>query len=141
MKDTNTKQKQKKFLEEYSKSLDIKASALAAGYRKQTALANVQNLLNNPATIIELKALCRKKASYLEICKGFILYGYLKILDWALDTDDNGKPNDTGAALRALDGIIKQTEPGNQPAETRSADAEENPLIVTQIKGLDPNKI
>ena len=52
MKDTDNKLKQRKFLEEYANTLDLKASALAAGYKKQTALANVRNLFKNPANEI-----------------------------------------------------------------------------------------
>lgn len=142
MKDTENKQKQRKFLEEYSNTLDLKASALAAGYKKQTAVANVRNYLKNPAAEKELKALCERKAGHLEICRGYIVAGYLKILDWALSLDDNGKPNDAGAALRALDGIVKQT--GLEISRSAANPLEntlQNPEIVTNIKGLDPNKI
>lgn len=142
MKDTENKQKQRKFLEEYSNTLDLKASALAAGYKKQTAVANVRNYLKNPAAEKELKALCERKAGHLEICRGYIVAGYLKILDWALSLDDNGKPNDAGAALRALDGIVKQT--GLEISRSTANPLEntlQNPEIVTNIKGLDPNKI
>ncbi len=142
MKDTENKQKQRKFLEEYSNTLDLKASALAAGYKKQTAVANIRNYLKNPAAENELKALCERKAGHLEICRGYIVAGYLKILDWALSLDDNGKPNDAGAALRALDGIVKQT--GLEISRSAANPLEntlQNPEIVTNIKGLDPNKI
>ncbi len=142
MKDTENKQKQRKFLEEYSNTLDLKASALAAGYKKQTAVANIRNYLKNPAAEKELKALCERKAGHLEICRGYIVAGYLKILDWALSLDDNGKPNDAGAALRALDGIVKQT--GLEISRSAANPLEntlQNPEIVTNIKGLDPNKI
>lgn len=142
MKDTENKQKQRKFLEEYSNTLDLKASALAAGYKKQTAVANVRNYLKNSAAEKELKALCERKAGHLEICRGYIVAGYLKILDWALSLDDNGKPNDAGAALRALDGIVKQT--GLEISRSAANPLEntlQNPEIVTNIKGLDPNKI
>lgn len=139
MNDTNNKQKQRKFLDEYSKSLDIKASALAAGYKKQTALANVQNLLNNPRVVKELKALCESKAAHLEICPGYIIFGYLKILDWALSLDEYGKPNDSALGLRALDGLVKQL--GCDIQEQSKKNENENLAIITSIKGLDPNKI
>ncbi len=142
MKDTDNKLKQRKFLEEYANTLDLKASALAAGYKKQTALANVRNLFKNPANEKELKAICERKAGHLEICKGYIIAGYLKILDWALDLDDNGKPNDAAIAIRALDGVVKQLS--TTGLEENKADIQnitENPAIVTSIKGLDPNKI
>ncbi len=142
MKDTDNKQKQRKFLEEYSNTLDLKGSALAAGYKKQTAAANVRNFLKNPAVEKELKALCERKAGHLEICRGYIVAGYLKILDWALSLDDNGKPNDAGAALRALDGIVKQTMPEfSRNNGNTFENALQNSAIVTNIKGLDPNKI
>ena len=142
MKDTDNKLKQRKFLEEYANTLDLKASALAAGYKKQTALANVRNLFKNPANEKELKAICERKAGHLEICKGYIIAGYLKILDWALDLDDNGKPNDAAIAIRALDSVVKQL--GTTGLEENKVDIQnitENPAIVTSIKGLDPNKI
>lgn len=142
MKDTDNKQKQRKFLEEYSNTLDLKASALTAGYKKQTAAANARNFLKNPAAEKELKALCERKAGHLEICKGYIVAGYLKILDWALSLDDNGKPNDAGAALRALDGIVKQTVPdSSRNTVSLLENTVQNPSIVSNIKGLDPNKI
>ena len=142
MNDADNKQKQRRFLEEYSNTLDIKASALAAGYKKQTAVANVRNLLKNPKAVKELKAICDSKAAHLEICPGYIIFGYLKILDWALDLDDYGKPNDAALGLRALDGLVKQL--GFSFSDSNAKEPEKTtdmPAIVTSIKGLDPNKI
>lgn len=142
MKDTDNKQKQRKFLDEYSNTLDLKASALAAGYKKQTAHANVRNLLKNPAAEKELKAICERKAAHLEVCKGYIVFGYLKILDWALDLNDDGKPNDAAIGIRALDGIVKHLGTGVLDENAlKIENLIENPAIVTNIKGLDPNKI
>lgn len=75
------------------------------------------------------------------MCLGYIISGYLKVLKWALSEDEGGKPNDPALALRALDGITKQlgSDFALSAGETPKVEAELP--IITEIKGLDTNKI
>lgn len=150
MKDQDNAQKQKKFLDEYTKTLDIKGSALAAGYKKQTAVVNALNFLNGKTGKLQLDALIEDKAAHYDVRKGFIVSKYLKILSWALSEDDYNKPNDPALALRALEGLARQLSGGFLAQDSgintsKSAICapitDENTSIVTAIKGLDPNKI
>lgn len=140
MTESDSKRKQRKFLEEYVKTLDIQASMAAAGYPKRTAAMIIQNLLESPKTQRELKALCEKKAAHLEVCKGFIILNYLKLLDWAASLDDNSAPMNAALALRALEGITRQLE-RDFAAQEDEPKTEENRPIIPIIKGLDPDKI
>ena len=134
------KRKQRKFLEEYIKTLDIQRAMAAAGYPKRTAAMIVQNLLESPKTKRELKALCESKADHLEICKGFIILNYLKILDWAASLDDNSAPMNAALALKALEGITKQLEKDFSGENESGKNTEKQPIIPV-IKGLDPDKM
>ena len=128
MKETNTAQMQRKFLDEYSNTLDIRASALAARYGKRTGVAVARNMLKTEKIQKELNALCERKTEHLEVCLGYIIGGYLKVLKWAL-------------SLRALDGITKQL--GSETASKKgvTGNTEAQIPIITEIKGLDTEKI
>jgi len=141
MKNTTAAVMRRKFLDEYSKTLDIKASAEAARYGKKTGIAIARNLFKNPAVIKELEALCERKAEHLEICPGYIIFGYLKVLKWALTADDGGKPNDPALALRALEGITRQLGTVFSDCTGNLAVQEGEIPIITEIIGLDTNKI
>jgi len=145
MKQAENSIKLRKFLDEYSNTLDIKASALAAGYKRQTASANGHNILKSERAQRELKELTAQKARHLQVCKGFIVDAYLKILDWALDKNENGRLNEPALALRALDGITRQIE--SRFLATKDENDKEqktegkNDEILSAIGGLDPEKI
>ena len=141
MKDTQQAAMRRKFLDEYSKTLDIKASAEAARYGKKTGAAIAQNIFKNPAAIKELIALCEHKTDHLEVCLGYIISGYLKVLNWALPADEGGKPNDPALALRALEGITKQLGSDFACSQAPPANPEPELPIITEIKGLDTDKI
>lgn len=141
MKDTLQADMRRKFLDEYSKTLDIKASAEAARYGKKTGLAIARNIFKNPAAIKELEAICERKAAHLEVCLGFIISGYLKVLKWALGADDGEKPNDPALALRALEGITKQLGSDFAHSSAPPPILQAELPIITEIKGLDTSKI
>ncbi len=141
MKDTTAAVMRRKFLDEYSKTLNMKASAEAARYGKKAGIAIAHNIFKNPAAIKELEALCERKAEYLEICPGYIIFGYLKVLKWALSADEGGKPNDPALALRALEGITRQLGSDFSGCAGGSAVQEGEIPIITEIIGLDTNKI
>ena len=144
MKESENALKTRKFLEEYSDTLDIKGSALAAGYKKQTASANGHNILKSERARRELTAIINEKACKLQVCKGYIINSYLKILDWALSLDDAGRPNDPALGLRALDSIVRQAEsrPILHFLPQKDADLKENGGgIFSSIVGLNPEKI
>lgn len=145
MKESENARIQRKFLEEYSNTLDIRASARAAGYKKQTGVANALNYLTGERGKRELRALIAKKTQHLEVCKGYIILSYLQILDWALSKDDEGHITEPTLALRALDGLTKQLTNGFQTGSSSAQDTyaaeAQNPSIITSIVGLDPKKI
>ncbi len=142
MKQMENSVKIRKFLDEYSDTLDITASALAAGYKKQTASANGHNALKSERARRELMAIIDEKARKLQICKGYIVNAYLKILDWALTLDDSGRPNDPSLAIRALDSIVRQSE--NRSILhflPQKESKDEQTGIFSSIAGLNPEKI
>lgn len=145
MKDEKNLIKQRKFLDEYAKTLDIKASMITAGYNKQTAEAIGRKLLKNPAIIRELKAIAESKAAHFEITKAYLVSKYVKILEWASSYADGGAITEPQIAIRILDTLLKHLTGGiftPQPAP-----GSESPYdgtissIFNNIKGLDPNKL
>ncbi len=141
MKDTKGAKMRRKFLDEYSKTLDIEASLDAAKFPKRTGAALAQSMFKNPKVIKELNALCERKTEHLEVCAGFIIGGYLKVLKWALSEDEGDKPKDPALALRALDGITKQLGACFSNSTGNTPKTEPEIPIITEIIGLDTNKI
>ena len=141
MKDTTAAKMQKKFIEEYSKTLDIEASLEAARYSKRTGGAIARAMFKNPKVIKELKALCEWKTEHLEVCLGYIIDGYLKVAKWALSADEEGKLNDPALALRALEGITKQLGGGFAQSGCDTRQLSPEIPIITEIIGLDTTKI
>lgn len=129
---------QRRFLEIYSETLDIEKAAIEAGFKKQTALASALNFIRTKKNQHALVELCNKKAEMLNICTGYIVDKYVKILKWACCQDKDGKPNDPALALRALDGLTKQIC-ALKPDEEDSAEA--SIPIIKSILNLDTNKI
>ena len=103
---------QKKFLENYARTLDIAHSAALAGYKNSTSFTNVKKILDDPKCIKALD----------------------EIIKYAFFEDENGL-KEPQLALRALDGLCKQLG-GNKYEEVKTKKS-----IFESIEGLDPDKI
>ena len=125
---------QKKFLENYARTLDIAHSAALAGYKNSTSFTNVKKILDDPKCIKALDEIIKKSAEKLEITKAFVVQKYLKIIEYAFFEDENGL-KEPQLALRALDGLCKQLG-GNTYEEIKTKKS-----IFESIEGLDPDKI
>ena len=77
-----TKQ-QKKFLEEYATSLNIKSSAVSAEYSEKVALKVGKDFLSKEKYLNALNALIEKKVDHLEVPKSFIIKKFIQLIDWA----------------------------------------------------------
>ncbi len=125
---------QKKFLENYAKTLDPEQSAQLAGYKTKTSVTNVKKILDDPEKIKQLNKIIRHNAKKLQITKAFIVQKYLKIIEYAFFEDENGL-KEPQLGLRALDGLCKQL------GENRYEELKTKKTIFENIEGLDPNKI
>ena len=125
---------QKKFLENYAKTLDCTLSAQLAGYKNQASVTNVKKILDNPKCLNILDEIIKKSVKKLEITKAFVVQKYLKIIEYAFFEDENGL-REPQLALRALDGLCKQLGT-NKYEEIKTKKS-----IFESIEGLDPDKI
>ncbi len=125
---------QKKFLENYAKTLDAEHSAQLAGYKNKNSVTNVKKILDDPKKLKQLNTIIMQSAKKLEITKAFIVQKYLKIIEYAFFEDENGL-KEPQLALRALDGLCKQLNCGKyEELKTKKS-------IFESIEGLDPDKI
>ncbi len=125
---------QKKFLENYARTLDAEHSAHLAGYKNKNSVTNVKKILDDPKKINFLNKIIKQSAQKLEITKAFVVQKYLKIIEYAFFEDENGL-KEPQLALRALDGLCKQLG-GNRHEELKNKKS-----IFENIEGLDPDKI
>lgn len=125
-------QQQRRFLNEYSETLNLEKSAQQAGYKSTNAKAQAAALLQKEHYCKELEKIAQQKASYLNICKAYVVKKYLELVEYAT-FQDNGLPKDPTLGLRALDGLCKVL-----PKEGSATDAD---TITTKIEGLNHDKI
>lgn len=130
----NINKVQKKFLENYARTLDFSQSAKLAGYKSSSSLQSVKKILDNPKNLAALNEIINKSAHRLDITKAFIVQKYLKIIEYAFFEDENGIKDPT-LALRAIDGLCKQLG-ANKIEDVKSAKS-----IFSNIEGLDTDKI
>ena len=77
-----TKQ-QKKFLEEYANTLNIKQSALFADYNEKIALKQGRDFLSKKKYLQALNSIIERKIDHLEIPKSYIIKKFIQLIDWA----------------------------------------------------------
>ena len=130
----NINNNQKKFLENYARTLHAEHSAHLAGYKNKISVTNVKKILDDPKKISMLNKIIKQSADKLEITKAFIVQKYLKIIEYAFFEDENGL-KEPQLALRALDGLCKQL------SCPKYEDLKSKKSIFESIEGLDPNKI
>lgn len=134
MQKENINNNQKKFLQNYAKTLDSRHSAKLAGYKSETSVSNVLKMLDNPQKLEYFNRIITKSARKLDITKAFIVQKYLKIIEYAFFEDENGI-KEPQLALRALDGLCKQL------GDNKYEELKNEKSIFESIDGLDPNKI
>lgn len=74
---------QKKFLEEYATSLNIKNSAILADYSEKIALKQGRYFLSKEKYLKALNGLIEAKVEHLEIPKSYIIKKFIQLIDWA----------------------------------------------------------
>lgn len=134
---------QKKFVEEYIKTLDGELSAKKAGYKSKDLNKISAELLSKDFVIQEIKSQLRKQIFSLRVNKGYVIQKLLQIAEFSLEEEDildkEGTPTgkrklrDTSAGLKALESLCKYLD-FNKEEEYQEA------KIIT-ISNLDDEKI
>ena len=136
---------QKRFVEEYIKSLDGEVSARRAGYKAKDLKLVAQKLLSNNFVINEIKLQLKKQVSSLCVNKGYVVQKLLRVAEFSLEeediTDKDGgytgkkKLRDTSAGLKALENLCKYLG-FNSPESS-----EYQPARIITISNLNEDKI
>lgn len=108
---------QKRFIEEYIKTLNPEQSVIKAGYSRERVHRQSEELLNNPKIIAEINHQAEQRTQRLNADKAFIVKKLLDIVNISTEAeeifDKTGSPTgkkrltDSGSALRALDALTK----------------------------------
>ena len=136
---------QKKFVEEYIKTLDGELSAKKAGYKTKNLSHISTGLLSKDFVIHEIKNQLQNQISSLRVNKGYVIQKLLQIAEFSLEQEDildkEGYPTgkkklrDTSAGLKALESLCKYLD-FNKDEEEQYKEAK----IIT-ISNLDDSKI
>lgn len=139
-------QQQKRFIEEYIKTVNGELAAKNAGYKTKDLKAVAEKLLSDTKIIKNIKATLNKHINSLCVPKGYVIQKLLKIAEFSLEEEDitdkegnfTGKKKfrDTSAALKALESLCKYLG-FNNPA----ADENYKPVKIITISNLDDSKI
>lgn len=138
MSKTSNKKIRNKFLDEYSRTLDIRLSAKNSGYKMKTGVAMAVNYLRQRKNQKALYKALDDKADMLQITCGYLVLNYLKILKWAAEEDETGKPRDPALMLRALEGLTKQIY---REGNAKEAEEENETPPISGILNLNASKI
>lgn len=138
-------QQQKKFIDEYIKTVDGELSAKNADYKAKNLKDVANRLLSDNKIVKEMKIRLKKRINSLRVDKGYVIQKLLQIAEFSLEEEDildkegnftgKRKLRDTSAALKALESLCKylgfntRTDEGYHPAK-----------IIT-ISNLDDKKI
>ncbi len=137
---------QKKFTEEYIKTLNGELAARNAGYKTQDLKSKSEKLLSDPKIIKHIKQSLNRQIDALSVPKGYVIQKLLQIAEFSLEeediTDKDGnftgkkKLRDTSAALKALESLCKYLGLNN------SEDTESYRTVkIITISNLDDSKI
>ena len=140
-----TKQ-QKKFTEEYIKTLNGELAAKNAGYKSKDLNLQAKKLLSTPEIIKQIKISLKEQLDALSVPKGYVIQKLLQIAEFSLEeediTDKDGnftgkrKLRDTSGALKALESLCKYLGLNS----TEEAENGRAVKIIT-ISNLDDSKI
>ena len=135
---------QKKFIEEYIKTLDGEASCKVAGYKANNLNDLSNKMLSDKKIINAIRHELLLRISALRVEKGYIVQKLLQIIEFSLEEEDildkEGYPTgkkklrDTSAGLKALESLCKYLGFQNSEEEYKEA------KIIT-ISNLDDSKI
>ena len=108
---------QKKFIEEYIKTLDGEASCKVAGYKSSNLKDLSNKMLADKKIVNAIKAELLARIPSLRVEKGYIVQKLLQIIEFSLEEEDildkEGYPTgkrklrDTSAGLKALESLCK----------------------------------
>ncbi len=140
----NLTTQQKKFVEEYIKTLDGELSAKKAGYKTKDLNRISSELLSKDFVIHEIKNQLQNQIFSLRVNKGYVIQKLLQIAEFSLEQEDildkEGLPTgkkklrDTSAGLKALESLCKYLDFNKEGEEYKEA------KIIT-ISNLDDEKI
>jgi len=139
-------QQQKRFINEYIKTLDGETSAKNAGYKSKDLKSLSNELLSNRHVINEIKLQLQNHIASLRVHKGYVIQKLLQIAEFSLEEEDildkegnstgKKKLRDTSAGLKALESLCKYL------GFNANKDEEEYPQAkIITISNLDDNKI
>ncbi|MBO7672583.1 terminase small subunit [bacterium] len=141
----NITQMQRKFIEEYIRTLDGEMACKYAGYTEKNLRETANRLLSEKKIILAIKSKLLSQINSLRVEKGYIVQKLLQIIEFSLEeediTDKDGeatgkkKLRDTSTGLKALENLCKHIGFYSDHEES-AAEAK----IIT-ISNLDKEKI
>jgi phage terminase small subunit len=139
-------QQQKRFVNEYIRTLDGEISAKFAGYKCKDLKTLSSNLLQKDYIIHAIKTQLKHQIDSLNVQKGYVIQKLLQIAEFSLEQEDildkegnftgKCKLRDASAGLKALESLCKYLGFSGTP---ESEDYHEAKIIT--ISNLDDNKI
>ncbi len=142
----NLTQQQKRFVNEYIRTLDGELAAQKSGYKCKDLKGFSTELLKKDYIIQEIKAQLKLQIDSLNVQKGYVIQKLLQIAEFSLEQEDildkEGNPTgkrklrDASAGLKALESLCKYLGFSNEDKEDEYREAK----IIT-ISNLDDEKI
>ncbi len=139
-------QQQKRFVEEYIKTLDGESSAKKSGYKNKDLKAFSSELLQKDYIIHEIKSRIKLQIDALNVQRGYVIQKLLQIAEFSLEREDildkdgnqtgKVKLRDASAGLKALESLCKYMGFSTPAGEDEYREAK----IIT-IANLDDEKI
>ncbi len=136
---------QKKFIEEYIKTLDGEASCRYAGYKVTNLKELANKMLSDKKIVAAIKHELLSRIPSLRVEKGYIVQKLLQIIEFSLEEEDildkdgsltgKRKLRDTSTGLKALENLCKHL--GFVAGQD---DSYKEAKIIT-ISNLDENKL
>lgn len=141
----NVTLQQKKFIEEYIKTLDGEAACKYAGYKTPNLKDLSNKMLSDRKIIAAIKKELLSRIPSLRVEKGYIVQKLLQIIEFSLEEEDildkegsltgKRKLRDTSTGLKALENLCKHLGFANAQDDTYK-----EAKIIT-ISNLDENKL
>lgn len=138
-------QQQKRFIEEYIKTVNGEIAAKNAGYKSDNLKAQADKLLADSEIVKNIKLVLKNRIDSLSVPKGYVIQKLLQIAEFSLEeeyiTDKDGnftgkkKFRDTTGALKALESLCKYL------GYTSGQDNSEQTVKIITISNLDDSKI
>jgi phage terminase small subunit len=139
-------QQQKRFVNEYIRTLDGEMSAKIAGYKCKDLKSFSLELLQKDYIIHAIKSHLKSQIESLSVQKGYVIQKLLQIAEFSLEQEDildkegnftgKCKLRDASAGLKALESLCKYLG-----FSTKTEDEEYREAKIITISNLDDNKI